>query len=129
VAPGEKKLFRAFWKTNETWKHMDTGRLTTVSATWLDAELLLPRRVDDARGSFQTKYFIPQSIPSFLKPPTVFHCSKEHTTFALAVTLPSAPTALGPTPSGHINSLCTSWGKEGNQLRVALTDGIATFLL
>jgi len=90
---------------------------------------LLPRRVDNARGSFETEYFIPQSIPSFLKPPTVLHCSKEHSTLAFAVTLSTAPTAFGPTPSGHINSLRASWGKQGDQLRIAITDSITTLLL
>jgi len=124
----EKRTFRE--KIDETEKYGHTYkefRYHVLTGRFIDPRL--PRRVDNARSSFETEYFISQSIPSFLKPPTVLHCSKEHSTLAFALTFAAAPAALGSAPSRHIESLRTSWCEKGDQLRVAIADGIATLLL
>ena len=79
---------------------------------------------------FEAQNFLEESIAALFKPATIFNGTEQDAALASGLTLGATAAAFGSSTGGH--GKCrygVAGGKEGDELSVAISDGIAAFLL
>jgi len=99
---------------------MNNGRCIICKVVWSRRAIY---------GSFEAHNFVAESIAALLEPATILDGTKEDAALSSCLALGASAAALGTAAGGH--GKCrkgVAWCEEGDELGIAVSDGVAALL-